>query len=89
MALDDGADVVECGVSVVWVERGAESGGFAALHGDVNGGGIGGDVNLGREVGREGIFVGRVIDFEHSFLFAKLIGFANMRKDQPLRGILN
>ena len=81
VALDDGADVVECGVSVIWVKRGAEGGVSVALHGDVNGGGIGGDVNLGREVGCEGVFVGRVIDFEHSFLFAKLIGFANYIKD--------
>ena len=82
VALDDGTDVVECGVAVVWVERGAEGGVFAALHGDVNGGGIGGDVDLGGEVGREGVFVGRVIDFEHGrygFMYsrANIIGFAD------------
>ena len=65
IALDDGADVVERGGVVVRVQRGGEGSVAVALHGDVNGGGIGGDGDFRGEVGGEVILGGSVGDFEH------------------------
>ena len=65
IALDDGADVVERGGVVVRVQRGGEGSVAVALHGDVNGGGIGGDGDFRGEVRGETVFGGRVGDFEH------------------------
>ena len=65
IALDDRADVVERGGVVVRVQRGGEGSVAVALHGDVNGGGIGGDGDFRGEVGGEVILGGSVGDFEH------------------------
>jgi len=65
IALDDGADVVERGGVVVRVQRGGEGSVAVALHGDVNGCGIGGDGDFRGEVRGETVFGGRVGDFEH------------------------